>query len=204
MGAIYAWIKSIVIFLIVITIITNLLGKSDFKKYVNVVTGMLLVVLTITPILKWLHLSDEVEFHFNSNEFELEKKELTKKVKYAKSTQKHIILESYKEKIKEQVNEILRNNDLFFVSCKVSIEENEHSKAFATLQELNVTASYRKVKKEQSQIPQIQIDKIMLSQKKEEKPTVKTLSPMEIHIKNELSDFYNIKADNINISIQGG
>ena len=28
-------------------------------------------------------------------------------------------------------------------------------------------------------------------------------SPEEIHIKNRLSDFYNMKQDNINISIQG-
>ena len=58
------------------------------------------------------------------------------------------------------------------------------------------------IKKEEFiQFKRIEIDPIVFSKKSkenEENPP----SPIEIRIKNKLSDFYNIKGDNINISIQ--
>ena len=49
MGEIYDWVRNTVIYLILNTIIMNLLGNSSYKKYVSIVSGMILLVIVVSP-----------------------------------------------------------------------------------------------------------------------------------------------------------
>ena len=58
---------------------------------------------------------------------------------------------------------------------------------------------------EPQEIPKVEIGTSAPSEAaKKKKDSEDFLTPMEIHIKTILSDFYNMSADNINVSIQGG
>ena len=207
MEHIYQWIKGIIFFLIFITIISNLLGKSDFKKYIGIITGMILILLVITPLLKLFRLDDKFNFFYDANLFWGKREELTNQVGYMEESQNKAIINAYKEEIKGQVGTILKQNDLYIVSLKLDLDEDVGSDTYCYLNGLSLVASYEAIDQKDTAIEPVTIEKIVVHQKEEkEKEEGKDnfSSPMEIHIKNILSDFYNMETDNINISIQGG
>lgn len=63
MQSLYEWMKDIIIFMILVTVIMNLLGKSSFKKYVGIVTGLLLVLYVIKPLIALAGNSDFLILH---------------------------------------------------------------------------------------------------------------------------------------------
>lgn len=58
---IYAWIQNISIYMVLIIMITQVVPNQTYKKYIRYFTGLLLIVLLLTPILKILGM--EERFH---------------------------------------------------------------------------------------------------------------------------------------------
>lgn len=209
MEGIYSWIKTIVIFMIFLTILSNMLGKSDFKKYINVVTGLLLVLVTVNPILQFISQEESFDYYFDSVSFDLQTTEVANEMQDAEEAQRQVILANYKEEIRAQIESLLEERDLYLLSSEIVINEDSSSEDYAKIKELTVVCTYyvqedKTVDKvDPIVIPDIEIG-INAENKEEKTKEEEFLSPMEIQVKNTLSDFYNIKADNINISIQGG
>lgn len=51
MGYIYAWVKNLVCFYILLTVVLHLLPKDNYQKYVRFFSGMLLTILVMSPVL---------------------------------------------------------------------------------------------------------------------------------------------------------
>lgn len=208
MSGVYTWLKTVVIFMIFLTILSNLLGKSDFKKYVNVVTGLLLMLVTMNPLLKIISGEEGFEYYFESVSFDLQTTEVANEMKDAQEAQRKVILKKYKEEIKEQIEDLLKKEDLYLVDAKIEVEEDMESEDYARLKTISLVAAYQEQEEESNIIRRVEIPEIDIGaigeSKVESKQEEDFLSPVEIKVKNTLSDFYNIKADNINISIQGG
>jgi len=202
----YEWIKNIIIFLVLTTIITNLLGKSAYKKYVNLITGIILLILVINPLIKLLKLEDSLDYFFSSNYLLAETKDANIKFDGMEDMKKNTILKEYKEKLKEQIASILEVENLYIDSIVLTIDEGSDSLTYGQIDSLNIIASYVRTKEEESSpgIDKINIGKIKIGENNEsdEENVRKILTPNEINAKKRLSDFYNMNPDNINISIR--
>ncbi len=88
----------------------------------------------------------------------------------------------------------------------ITVDEDSESVTFGSLKTIDLVAGYKKQKTKDnlSKIEPIEIGKIEIGNKAEDNKVKERdyLSPEEINVKNLLSDFYNMKPDNINISIQ--
>ncbi|MDD3172446.1 MAG: stage III sporulation protein AF [Herbinix sp.] len=202
---VYSWIKNIVVYMIINTIIMNLLGNKSYKKYVSIVSGMILVLIVISPLVKLMKLEDNLDYFLQSNDFAIESSDFKNELNQMEEEQSDAIFAEYKEKIKKQVEELLLAENVYLKSFQVEIDRKTDSSTFGEILNMNITASIEqnKEKEDSLQIDQIDIDKIDIGEKDED--TSKDVpSPIEINIKNKLSDFYNIEQSNINISIQGG
>ncbi len=206
MNEIYGWVKNIVIFLVLTTIVTNLLGKSSYKKYVNLITGIILVILVISPLLKLFQLDGTMDYYFTTNSLLAEAEDMNSRLVDAQEDQMSAILEEYKEQIGKQVGNLLEGEDLYVKNIEVTVDEDENSSTFGNLISLNITAGHVKPEayESSSDIDRIEIEDIEIGEKKKADTgnAKNILTPSEINIKNLLSDFYNMNPDNINISIQ--
>lgn len=206
MSEVYGWVKNIVIFLVLTTIVTNLLGKSSYKKYVNLITGIILVILVISPLLKLFQLESSMDYYFTTNTLLAEAEDMNGRLVEAGEGQVPAILKEYKEQIGKQVGNLLLEQDVYLENIEVTIDEEENSSTFGNLLSLNITASHKESETVESPvgIDKVRIEDIKIGDKKETDTgnSNKILTPGEINIKNLLSDFYNMNPDNINISIQ--
>ena len=204
MQSLYVWMKDIIIFMIFVTIIMNLLGKSSFKKYIGIITGLILVLYVIKPIIAIAGDSDFFNFAFGSYNYKIQSEDMTNKILEMEESSNDAIASEYKNMLMEQTNKLLKNKGLYVTSLNIEIDDDIQSETYGTIIRMNVEASYYKNENEEAAINPITIDRIKIGEEKEKKEEkeVKLYSPMEINIKNVLADVYNIDSSNINISIR--
>lgn len=202
---IYTWVKNIVVYMIINTIIMNLLGNKSYKKYVSIVSGMILVLIVISPLTKLLKLDDNMDYFLQFNDFAIESADFKNELYQVEEAQSDAIFSEYKEKIKKQVQELMVTEDVYLNTFQVTVDRKTDSSTFGEILSMKITAS-TETKEEAPQ--NIQIEKIDVEAinigGQDELTSAELPSPMEINIKNKLADFYNIPQGNINISIQGG
>jgi len=131
MNEVYNWVKNIVIFLVLTTIITNLLGKSSYKKYINLITGIILVIMVISPLLKLFQLDKTMDYYFTTNSLLAEAEDMNGRLMDAQEGQMTAILMEYKEQIGKQVGNLLDEQDLYLADIEVIIDEDENSSYYS-------------------------------------------------------------------------
>lgn len=211
MHYIYSWVKNIVIFMVLISVVTNLMGKSSYKKYINLISGIILVILVISPFLKVFQLNNTLDYYFTTNSLVADAGDaldMEEKFSSTETKQKEAIFTQVKKKIGDKVKELLEKENIQVENMSVTLDEDNKSSNYGSLLKLDIKGVYggkkkQKEEKEAIKIEQVVIDSINIKKEKGSKEDTKNiLSPVEINAKKVLSDFYNLKADNINISIQ--
>ncbi len=207
MEEIYSWIRNIVIYLLINTIIMNLLGNKSYKKYVSIVSGMILVLIVMSPLIKLMKLEENLDYFLQANDFAVETSDFKSDLNRMEEAQVGAIFAEYKEKILKQVKEILLKEKVYIKNFDITFDYDNESTTFGEILRMDITAKLKKDEVEEQaeilSIDAIEIERIIFGEEnnsqQEEIP-----SPLEIELKTELSDFYNIEPGNINISIQGG
>ncbi len=206
MGVIYSWIKNILIYMIINTIIMNLLGNKSYKKYVSIVSGMILVLIVISPVMKLMNLEGNLDYYLQANEFSIETSDFKNDLSRMEEEQSDAIFAEYKEKIRSQVEELLLEESVTLESFRLILNQDSTSTAFGEIISMKISANMESVKDDKNKgglsVEEIEIANIIIGETSENADQ-RVPSPMEIKLKNKLSDFYNIEQGNINISIQG-
>lgn len=205
MDILYDWIRNIIFYMILNTIVMNLLGNSSYKKYASIASGMILVLLVVSPLFQLLKIEKRLDFSFKSNEFALEASEFQNNILRMEEEQKNQIFQEYSLRIQTQVESILNEEGVIVDQFEVSFDQDPESQGFGEIVAMNIkgsVSSKEPQKKSSISIEKIEIQSINMREEKEKEVT--SLSPLELNMKIKVSDFYKIPSDNINISIQGG
>lgn len=187
---IYQWIKNIAFYMILITAVMNLIPNNNYKKYINLFTGIVMIILVISPISKLLGASTRLDSNFIKNIYNQEIINLKVDAYQISDTSSSKLLEEYKNEISNQIEEIVNKEGYFVVKSKIVMNEDRESDNYGNLEGIEVVLSTQEKKNQK-----ILVDKIQIGQKQFE-------NPEEISVKNVIDDFYNVGLDNINVSIQ--
>lgn len=66
---IYDWIKNLVFYLILMTILMQMIPDSSYKKYIRFFTGLVLILLLAKPVMGIFQLEGEFDQLFQSMEY---------------------------------------------------------------------------------------------------------------------------------------
>ncbi len=206
MDAVYTWIKNIVIYMILNTIIMNLLGNSSYKKYVSIISGMILVLIVISPLMSLMKIDEKFDYFFQYNDFSVETSDFKNNLAHMEEKQSDAVFQDYEGRIRKQVENMLKEENIYLKEFHAEFNRDRSSPQLGEITKMNLVVSSKNeatAAENRISFEEIKIEKIDIDGKKED-ASQHVPSPMEINIKNELSDFYNIDPANINISIQGG
>lgn len=201
MNLVYGWVKNIVFFLLIISIINNLAGDSNYKKYINLITGMILIILVISPLTNLFNINEKIDYYFAKNSFEVGTEDISNKLIKIEDQQKASIAIEYKKEIEKQTAQLLEKEGLYISYFQVII--SEQAEVFGTIEEIDLIAGYTVNEEENISEPieKVEIDRIEIGENKDYDGASNT-SIKEIHIRKLLSDFYNVDVNNINIDIR--
>lgn len=74
-------VRQVTFFLLIATLLVNLLSGSEYKKYIQYAVGLIVMVMVVTPVLKIVHRGFEVSFYDETSEIQEEIKEQEKKMR---------------------------------------------------------------------------------------------------------------------------
>jgi stage III sporulation protein AF len=155
------WITNIIVFVLLATVIDMLLPSSNMQKYVKIVTGLLLITIILTPLLKLMTADVDAvvnSFRLNGtsqnnsveNLIEMKKKEI-------QASQRAYILEQMAVQMKQQAEKELMDKSGKVIE-KVSIAANDLENIPDSITEVTVYLSTKEEKDAIEAVRNVEID----------------------------------------------
>lgn len=191
MSVLFGWVKNIAFYLILITAVLNALPDNHFKKYIKFFTGMVLIILLISPISRLLNIESNLDFSFIQKSYEIELEEMQEEIGNLEYIQSNQLFSGYSATILQQIEDIVTNEGLYLIDGEVKLVEDKESNSYGTIEKIDLLVS----KKEEDE-KSIKIDKIKITGK-DNPDTIETLN-----IKNRIMEYYQVPIEIITINFR--
>ncbi len=76
LDAIYGWIQNLAVYLIMISAVLHVIPGKDYGKYIRFFSGLVLILLLFTPVLKLTGMEQSFRSFYSTKEYEMEQKEI--------------------------------------------------------------------------------------------------------------------------------
>jgi stage III sporulation protein AF len=202
------YIKSIAICIIFAAFIQMLLPNNNFRKYVDLVLGLIIILVVLNPIIHIFNKNNDVDFKVFSMDSAIKNASLVNQKDIYEASQKKIILETYKQQLNEQIeNLIAQNVKLSIENITIEMDEDYESKSFASIKKVSVygdTVNTNDTLKNSKEVIYVEkVEKIMVQPQTQQYKKEVTDRDYELEKKIEtlISDFYKLDKDNIYIIV---
>lgn len=115
--------KQIMVYLLLYQIVMNMVQNSAYQKYVGIFLGTILICMIAAPILKFFQMENRWDINYEKNEYYFEQKEAESWLGSAEEIQNEMILEQYRQKIKEQIEMTAERNRFQTEKIKIELEQ---------------------------------------------------------------------------------
>lgn len=78
----YTWIRNIAYYMVLVTTLIQVVPNHSYKKYIRFFTGLILILLIMTPVLKLFGTTQSVSSIYESQEYERRVREMEDAAKY--------------------------------------------------------------------------------------------------------------------------
>lgn len=174
MSYVVLYFRSIVIFIIFSTFISLLLPSNKYKQFVDLVMGLILISIILSPITKLLNIDiPEFEFDIPYNNTNTVSEDL----------EKNYTIELYQNQIANQISKLIYNNYLVDADVTVTVDTVDLSKVESVFVTMKNNA--------------IEIEPIVIGEQNYDESESQT----QTDIKNLISNAYNLSVSNIYIKM---
>lgn len=202
-ASIYSWVKDIIFYLILMTMLMNLLPDNKYRKYVRLFAGMLLIIIVASPIINLFSGNNILETNYLEKIYQQEVSSLTAELNRTESSQQQEFLQNYEETLQSRITQLAAEQNLSVLDMKIEIEENQEDDRYLYPKsiEILVSGDNQESKVKNIQVSKVDINMEMQEQEKGEESEGNLESEKE-NLKNAIVDFYQMDCTNINIVVQ--
>ena len=133
MKVVYQWISSILCFLIFITMVIALLPAKKYEKYIRFFTGMMLILLVISPLTKGLRLEDRIAYYFETITFQKESQDLEREILGIETQRLLRVIEEYEGAVERDIKGMAEDQGFCVESVKATIESDRDEEKYGTV-----------------------------------------------------------------------
>lgn len=201
------WCLNIATFVIFIVLLEMLLPSGRMKKMINLVSGLVLVIALINPVLGLLQKGVDLKAYQMSNSNFIDKKEIMASSQVLKEEQIKQITNLYRNKIINQLEDLIKDiKGISDVKADVIINEDYSDEKFGEIKRVYLELKLGEGKEKSKTIEPVKsIDKIVIGKGK----SLETKEVSDKNIDSELKkqivgmieNLLNIQKENIIISL---
>ena len=201
------YIRNIGYFLILMSLVSNVMPDNSYKKYCRMFCGLILMVLVINPFYNLLNLDGDLSDAFANASYKSQVEDLENQLINNDSSMKGRIIEEYEQLIMDECQGIAADEGLYILDVKVDILEEEDM----TLTGINMTVTtdvdryLEEQEKKNDNVNReykINIDKIEVGDNEGveiENKAADSLDPMVISFVNRVGEFLKIDTSIIHV-----
>jgi len=202
MEQVYTWVKNIVAFLLLVILIDQILPSSNYKKYIKVSVGLVMILFVFTPVLNLLNKGNSMDYYFNLENFKISSSDLGYDSEMAGAQKNEFIVSQYKETLIEQMKELVSGEDYQVKSIDVEIEEDYDSEDFGRINSISITLTQTETTDEtftNIEINEITFEETGTSSESEASLSDNKKNEISLELKNTLTGYYGVDMNNISI-----
>lgn len=187
------WIHSIAIFLVFSSLIEIIVPEKKYKKYINLILSLIFILIVLDPIIKFQNIELDINKIISENENEINTNDY--EVGLVKEKQKELVIQNYKNQLKDQVEGLINNKGFHIEQMDIEIYENKEKKNYGKIKELNLEVS-----REKNTDNEIVIKNIIVERDINDKRDTRRTDD-EIKIVAHISNYYDIPYTSVFVKI---
>ncbi|MTI48199.1 MAG: stage III sporulation protein AF [Firmicutes bacterium] len=194
-----SWVINIVVLVIFLSFLDMILPKSNMKRYINMIAGLLIIIVLINPFINLLTKDIDIEREVFSNIIESNNIGENTNENISKIQDQQVI-EIYKGTLKKEISELINTKTEYVLSdISIDIEEDKEAESFGKIKKVSLILSNNKRSQSDEDI-KVKVDSIKdVSVNVDTKKMSDTSSSSKEfeEVRKILSDSYSIPQDQI-------
>ena len=132
METLKSWIMGIVTFLLVMTLVEQMIPRDKYRKYVRLAMGLILILMISTPILSLLGVDEKVFRNFVQENLKLSSMEA--EASRELFDEDSLFSDAYEETVRRQIVAYFESQSLTVVSCTLTMETDASGEGYGQIQ----------------------------------------------------------------------
>lgn len=149
MNGIYEWVRSLVFYLILMTMILNLLPNKKYEKYLRLFTGIIFILLVFGPFADLSGVEERMAGAFERLTFQNDVKLLQKEIADTDGRRLLRLMDGYKEAVETDLRVMAEGISVECQSVEAVLETDTENSEFGKVLEVNMQVGLAGNKKEQ-------------------------------------------------------
>lgn len=185
------WLYNIILFIIFSSLLLQICAAKKYEKYVRFFSGIILVILVVSPVVKWLGSDNLLEFSYLSECFSQAAADASSEMEGLNELQNNEISNAYKEQIQLSLENILNAYGYRLVAADITLESDKEKNNYFYPDTIKVRISMDLTSENDEK--SIIINKIKLNDSQNDENSAT--------IKKTIADFFGIKEECVDIEI---
>lgn len=190
------WLKSIVVYFLLVTIVMQILPNDAWQKYLKVFIGMLLMILILQPVTRFFNLDENLAVSFEKAVSALSEKELENRLLTEEEAVYAGLTRDYTEQMRKKAEELVQKEgyelyDFWVSEDGVNLIIGTNERGGIWIEQIVIEAGLIQSGKNEGET-ETETQQSVTAQEQAKMDSVKI----------SFADFYNLDYDHINITIQ--
>lgn len=144
MEAVYGWVKNIIYYMIFLSVVNNLLADSKYGKYIRFFSGMVLILLVVSPFTGGLRLDEQISSMFKSISFQNDTDDLKQDLWGMEERRLDQVIRTYEQAVAADVEAMAREEGLTCTGASVQIDGDRNSSRYGQIEGIGLVMSGEK------------------------------------------------------------
>jgi len=194
MDAILKWIGDVAVYLILVTLILQVIPKK-FRKYISFFTGMLLIMLVISPVTGLFGADVALADYFKLEGMKQAVSDMEDMIRFTENVSEKKMIEGYSGQIKEKISELIKEYGFRVNEVRVAWNLDAEAENYGSINSIYVQLDEKKTPGTIT----IEPVKVTVGEQMHDAYMNKEI----LEMKAKIAGFYNLSEAHINITIQG-
>lgn len=115
------WIQRIAIYIVLVTVLRSLISRPQYQQYFRFVSGLILILLLITPVVGVLGDDSKLYEILNRHLYQLDLEDIKSSLQLAEGQRKELIREEYRRSLSIQVTDLAEQQGLSVQEVRVTL-----------------------------------------------------------------------------------
>lgn len=144
MEAILEWIRSLVYYLILMTVVANVLPDKKYEKYLRLFVGMVFLMLVLTPFADLTGFGEKTAEAFARLTYQNDAKLLRKELEFAEKERMDHLIRQYEGMIVRDIQKITEEMGIEVREIRVLLDQDPNGGRFGQVKEIDMMVSEAK------------------------------------------------------------
>jgi len=189
-----SWVINIVFVVVLVSLIELLLPNSSIKRYVNVIIGMIIIIVILSPVISVINRNLDMNINVFNSFYKLNAQSSRLLTQLDNAGDREIFINEYKRRLSESLRDYIKKEFSFDSDVDLVINEDLSSQNFGMINHITIM-----LKKNEGNI--IPVEKVEIGSKDENKreDSETTLTQKEKEMIRRISALYGIDIKNISV-----